>query len=541
MNNELPGLTGIKDNAIDKIYCLQINRSNLRDYLQMGIIAPSQYIDNRVKDAQSDNDQYLLLSKGATGLDKEQLLIELNFSKEEKNSLLQVENNSSVVAYSFPIPITRIKTIFVMDKDVKSSLEKDFVLGSINQVGYIPKELFRLMPQKKQKTLMEIQLSNVSIVDYSNQSIHTEEIKNNLQKFDKIMGLFAFIKNTNLYLSDKYKKISNYSDHYFHYLSFLNSEIKVDNHISSGIEYFIKKLLLIEPIDQQKELDLLIYELYTKNVLEKDFMQKLINHSNKADEESKAIIMDLFDPLTNKQKKLNSLKQDKQRILYYAGFLYSFKHKEPSEDRERLKFNLDAIETIDRVETILALFGLYFGYSGIRAEENIDTIKDAFFKKIHPKINVNMKFMMNSKLDYITIESIYQYVFFNKLNNENFSYLDLPVHTSKNHKLVLPPLCKEIKKSYLDVVHHVYEYIALEDYVKEHIEKYGDEITDKYNIFTFYKYIFKKDYRSNIKTPSFITKEDFILAFQNCDIFPSQQNHLLDCIEHDKKYNGIKG
>ena len=66
--------------------------------------------------------------------------------------------------------------------------------------------------------------------------------------------------------------------------------------------------------------------------------------------------------------------------------------------------------------------GSYYGYANIRRSEEIE-ITDKYFKKMISKDStVNMKFKLDSKLDLITIETIYKYVFEGAVQNEEFSY-----------------------------------------------------------------------------------------------------------------------
>jgi hypothetical protein len=75
-------------------------------------------------------------------------------------------------------------------------------------------------------------------------------------------------------------------------------------------------------------------------------------------------------------------------------------------------FLLEGDFTLERREGVSLIFGLNKGYKAFRNRyetENMD---------------LEIKFRLNSQLDYYTIESIYQYVFNGKLDNRNYEYLD---------------------------------------------------------------------------------------------------------------------
>ena len=81
----------------EKLY-LQINTIKLEDYISRGIILPDKYLnDNAERDTQTDNKSYLALSHGyINSLDKNQLLLELIFTEEERKELKQSFLSSSV-------------------------------------------------------------------------------------------------------------------------------------------------------------------------------------------------------------------------------------------------------------------------------------------------------------------------------------------------------------------------------------------------------------------------------------------------------------
>ena len=66
--------------------------------------------------------------------------------------------------------------------------------------------------------------------------------------------------------------------------------------------------------------------------------------------------------------------------------------------------------------------GIYFGYFELPPQETINT--ESQFKEFIQE-PINIKFRLDSRLDYLTIESIYQFTFNNKID-ENLDFLIAP-------------------------------------------------------------------------------------------------------------------
>ena len=66
----------------------------------------------------------------------------------------------------------------------------------------------------------------------------------------------------------------------------------------------------------------------------------------------------------------------------------------------------------DRKEGISLMFGLNKGYTAFRNKYETEDLE------------LEIKFRLESQLEYYTIESIYQYVFNGKTDNYNYEYLD---------------------------------------------------------------------------------------------------------------------
>lgn len=496
---------------------MQIHRSNLADYISKAIIVPTKYIENRTEeDIQSKNKDCILLSDGYFNtLTDNQILLEIVLTEEEIQLLESISFNieDKIYACTVPLPITRITQIYVDNKEIVSQYQSIFTIGD---VGYFPSERFTVLTKKFKKELKQYPLPPCSI-----QSNIGEE---KLLKYDKILGLFAFIKNTNFYFSNREKCISNYSNHYFTLLGQLNSAIEVKKIHESKLK-FLKELLQIEETSFA-----LIKKLYKKEQIDDEFIKDIANENK-----NEKLLLELFDEMT-KMEALKSLEDTKD---FHSAYLYINRF---DGDMESLKFKIQEIEKVDRAEILLAMFGLYYGYSKIRAREALEVEDDVFKNLLIDGREKNMKFMLDSKLDYITIESIYQYVFNDKIDNEEFDYLVYPkkytpIKITSNKKVINWYTIE--RKKYFDVELMTLSKNDWRTIITNILEKYGMKITPiNAGLFKFLYQNQKKKIKISMKENEvqelFFNKEEveeFILNVED----EKKRNQLFDVFKLDKK------
>ncbi len=380
-----------------KRYLLQIHRIKLQDYIKCGLIVPDKYLDeNKEIDIQSKNPNFLIVSDGyIKKLDEYQILLELIITDEEKQDFKTI---GDVNYFDFPLPITRIKKVYVQSEKVKKHIEIQIQNG---ENGFLPKNLFYLY-LKNDIPIFE-QREYKSLED----NIIINEFKKQIRVFDKRMGMFAFMKNSEIYYCDDTQKVANYSEHYFSTLSKLLKE-SLDNKI-------FKELDVLKQNDEFKKL------LYSNNQIDKEF---IVQEAEKIeDDELKAIFLEMTTP-TGTRKALKSLLEKNDIEHYLIGLVYYFRQKD-SNKKDNFKIDIKSLIPYEVAEISLAILGIYFGYTILRSEEKIE-IKDKYFKKLLKKDKLNMKFTLENKLDYIVIETIYNYCFKDKVKGYEYEYLSYP-------------------------------------------------------------------------------------------------------------------
>jgi hypothetical protein len=374
-------------------FLLQIHRIKLQDYIQSALIAPDKYLGDEIeKDIQSKNEDFLALSDGYfEELDEYQILLELILTDEEKEKLIKVDD---VYYTDFPFPITRIKRIYVQNDEIKNHI---IINVNNSEKGFITERLFDTF-EKDEITLFEKK-------NYSKLSNNTSksDFINKITLYNKRLGMFSFMKNTNIYYTNDTKEFSNYSDRY---LITLKDYLTIEKDNSDLLDVLKQNI-------QFKEL------LYTNNQIDKEFIESVYNNIENV--EIKKIFSKVLEP-NNILKTLPLLLEKEAYIYYFICLVYYFRQKD-SNKKDNFKIEIKNIIPKDIAETALAILGIYFGYNILRADEKIE-LNDEIYKQIFGNL-FNMKFKLDSKFDYIVLETLYQRTFYNELGRD-FEYLEYP-------------------------------------------------------------------------------------------------------------------
>ena len=380
-------------------FLLQINRIKLQDYIQGALIAPDIYLGDEIeKDVQSKNPNFLVLSDGYFNeLDEHQILLELILTKTEKLKLKKVVD---IYYMDFPLPITRIKKIYVQNVLIKNHI---MINMDTSEKGFLSDRLFDVFQDNKaiffdQKSLIELK-DDAKENDYS--------IK--MRIFDKKLGMFSFMKNTNIYYTNDTGIISNYSDNFL-------STFKecLDNKLDSS-----KLLSVLIENDKFKTL------LFSDKQIDKEFIEEI--YSEIQDLEVKKIFSKVFEP-NNVLKTMPLLLEKKAFFYYLICLVYYFRQKD-SNKKDNFKIDIRNLIPENLAEISLAILGIYFGYKILRANETID-LNNKVYKQIFGNV-FNIKFKLDTKFDYILLEILYITTFCKEINI-NFEYLEYPKNKKNN-------------------------------------------------------------------------------------------------------------
>ena len=353
----------------NKIYYLPIKSENLAFYFAKGCICPTKYIQNRNADIQNRFDNQILLSNSIfTNETNCSLEIVLNEKLEKPFPI-----SDSFFLLEIPLPISRVKKIIFKEEQQKINTVYDIVNGA----AFLPINLIKVEPNSKETNTNE--LTSINIRNYS------KDWSIELEHFNRLMGGFALMSIAG---NDQ----QNYPINYFSTLSVINNLVK-DELINQEVEFEKNQEWAIIRTDKFIPLYDTIYNKINNNTVENfakvDKIQ-LIKHNGKF----------LIDKI------------NQEKFTYFLAILASY--------GEGTRQNIDTFISdiisnkfpVERKNIIALIFGINKGYDIFRNNYKTNNF------------NVDVKFKLDSQLDYYTIESIYQFAFNNKRDNRAFEYLN---------------------------------------------------------------------------------------------------------------------
>lgn len=309
------------------------------------------------------------------------------------------------------------------------------------------------------------------------------------------MGMFSFMKNSNLYYSDNTRLYSAYATNYATIFSTL-LENPITDKTYNDFDILIK-------YQNFKEL------LFSDSQIDKNFI--LSFSETIEDDEIKALFLEFLKPVGTREL-IKEFARKNLDIYYLIGLIYYFKQRDDNNKLENLKTNIADLIPFEKAEISLAVLGIYYGYSRLRSYETID-FQDKYFKKLGTSFNIKLE--MNSKFDYITVETIYQKCF-NGGNGYEFKYLEYPKYKS-NIKL---PTDKEFKTwykiekiKYFDVENVLIKKFTTLEMFGNLLGKFSDEIVENRQsryLIPFVQYNFCELLKINTNGQKYFKKDELI-------------------------------
>ena len=378
---------------MEQIFYIPINSGNLAHYLSKALILPAKYFSNRLEDIQSKLEYSILLSK-SKWIKNTDCSIEVILTEVELQEIKYLTDNFSKL--DIPLPISRIKKVFFLDNK-----QKETTVWNINNgAAYIPDHLISI--EKASVEFAEDDFLSNEVSKISN-----IEIENKINRFNTALGGFAFMKVGGKF----WDSVSmEFSENYFITLSNFNKLIEEQTlkaEKEKGL-YFNKKYI----------------GLFSTNDSEWSKWQPYIY---------KNIALQNVEEIAEKEgvrieKKLGLINIDsieKTTHLYDIAILATYgESKNKSVDDLVNGLHNGAIPE-SKKEDIALLFGLNTGYTKFRNK----------YKSNNREYNI--KFKLDSKLDFYTIESIFQFAFYQNRKSYAFSYIDkmtFPQSSKKNIK-----------------------------------------------------------------------------------------------------------
>lgn len=352
-----------------RTYYFPIKSECLAHYFGCACIKPSKYFTNKPQDIQNSFESFLLIttSKGCIECN---CCLEIVLTDEEETELISA--SGTWYLFKSSLPITRVKKIYFTEEQQKNKTITNIRMGT----AFIPNSIVGAVCSFDNVTVKEAKASEDCYV--KNQ---TKEI----ELYDRILGALIIMRLAR-------EKYMNFSETYIETLAVFN------------------KLIADELVKAGKSCN----DQYSGLFIPSKSYAHLLPYLNKQVDVDDVKLMAKSEGQVISQNKiarnieLDSL--DKQ--TYILAILASFGVGSESKRYKVDGLILSNFEGIKSAQLVALCFGYNRGYN----------VFSSFYGTSESN-RIDVKFQLDSQLDYYTIESVYQFVF-NKRVSENFYYLD---------------------------------------------------------------------------------------------------------------------
>lgn len=168
-----------------KTYYLPLNYQNLSHYFSSALICPAHYYQNRQQDIQS-NFNTILISQYKWVKDCD-CSLELIIDTEDENFLVETEEKE-LKLLSKPLPISRIKTIWLTSKENKENISYKINQGT----AFIQDFLFQI-EESSHFNEINIHSLNINIENFSDNALHFDNLLGGISLLSEIEANFEEI------------------------------------------------------------------------------------------------------------------------------------------------------------------------------------------------------------------------------------------------------------------------------------------------------------------------------------------------------------
>ncbi len=352
-------------------------------------------------------------------LPKGQLVLEVLVTPEE---VADANKNKTAIHIQFPLPISRLSRILVPVP--QSDLQK-YIAGWIKPDVPVPAHLFDIIP-------------NVQIQPLSTETSRANEkgakpqksVADSVARYDRLLGLFAFLRNAHRYISAATGFYSDYPDEFFSIAACLFDDVKDFPHPQSPL-----KPLACSLLDPGTAIDPKLRSLFEMINSTDSFIDKakartaakdIFESAGKPDDLAQAF-KHLFDGDYRSAMRILQEKQTPPEASLLAG-LFKFSNRQ-SNDHRNVKQRLhEEWSDANMISHLMEVLGYYYGYTALDASEkqlySVDPSIAPLVEPIPP-----IKFQLSTRLERSLIEAVYQWSFFGrKLDAIHTAlFVDVPV------------------------------------------------------------------------------------------------------------------
>ncbi len=383
---------------INKPVFIEIHNGNIFHYFSSGLIAPAKYLSQRAfPDLQTINENFLVLVNGHShAAHGDHILLEIDLSEMNAKAIL-IHDNFALL--ETPVSISRIKSIFVQDQLIMDSIINNALVFN---GGFIPEKLVKV---KRAENTQYYDVKNFKVEKPSDYRLK-------IDKFDRILGLLAFVRNYDILISTKSKVYRTLPNHFFYAMQVLDgdfgTEIVPKNTVSEFYSY-----LFNDNCPPEKELLKWIFSRVNvnDNFTDVDTLEfgKLLTAVNEdADSLRKEFLTHLSKNLERKKalKFIDESKSKSKLQLYIFAFLRNYGNLNNIDISRK---DIESVYSNSFGEYAFAVLGYFYGYANLRNTDERISLPDMLLDFIVSKPPV--KFPLTTRFDYMVLELVYQFVF----------------------------------------------------------------------------------------------------------------------------------
>src|SRR5215217_7217448 len=406
--------------------------SNISHYLNAGIIYPlvleeSQiYIsDNRKRDLFTlFPDNIILSPEPINSFEEEDALLDIITDKLE---LIPIPD-SELYRCEVPIPISRIRSMMFSSHTAKST----FISSSKTFPDFFVEEKICFVSSNRNPIIVnlgELKMTPNGGVD---------KWHDILDRYDKLLGMFGFMKNSGIFYADRTSHFEEYPQNYLAALSVINSGVNIKPTKDIALYKYIIFPSNIELTTIQRLLFQQILKAIYQNVeMDLDFaITTLLSAANSqlaSSDEQKELreIIEQFEKLKAKQISYKDIAYHDLISRNYPVMALLFLARFPNKSRQHtdkqavrnnfMENNSPMSKSVS--EFLLGVLGLYYGYKTMIKEDTNLNLNDPFFASLSQKYQ-SIKFKSTSYIDRLVIESAYWFAIEGGISNSLFPYLD---------------------------------------------------------------------------------------------------------------------
>ena len=344
-----------------RTYYYPISSTSLASIFGRACILPASLYRNRLSDIQSKFEGFILLTEHFGCLDSD-CCLQVVLTSDEENTLVDIKKGFYL--FESALPISRIRKIYF---EKVAQLQR--TISNIHlSTAFIPNAIV----DTSNNTFDDVNINDVVVPDNIVPLLDT--VKKSYEKFNRTLGAMALMKTA-------HEDGCTFSAHYIDLLCKFNTYIESQKASISDIDTKYHKVFENHP----KFLDSVVdYATLEKEALEK---KQLINKNK---------ITKVIDP------------SNLENSVYLCYVLYDYGVGEESHRHKIDELILNNFTSLK--QGYQESCALYYGYNRGYASFSNQYRKDGKTEDV--------KYQLNSLLDYYTIESIFRYSFYNTIPSE---------------------------------------------------------------------------------------------------------------------------